>query len=65
MLKFSLKGRMERRGELIVFGILTFLIPAILVMIDVFLMTDILLTIFAFIWMGFCIIVLTPSAKGD
>jgi hypothetical protein len=65
MLKFSLKGRMERRGELILFVILTFLIPALLVMVDVFLLTDILLTVFAFIWMGFCLIVLTPSEKGD
>jgi hypothetical protein len=44
---------------------LTFVIPAILVSIDVFLITDILLTVLAFIWMGFCLIVLTPSAKGD
>jgi hypothetical protein len=56
---------MERRGELITFVILTFVIPAILVSIDVFLITDILLTVLAFIWMGFCLIVLTPSAKGD
>jgi hypothetical protein len=56
---------MERRGEMILFIGLTFLIPALLVSIDVFLITDVLLTAFAFIWMGFCLIVLTPSVRGD
>ncbi|MEE9116639.1 MAG: hypothetical protein V3U09_07065 [Thermoplasmata archaeon] len=65
MLKFSLKGHMERRMELLLFVIITFLIPALLVMVDIFLITDILLTVFAFIWVGFCLIVLTPSVKGD
>ncbi len=54
---------MESRGEVILFALLTFGIPALLVSIDVFLITDILLTIFAFIWMGFCLIVLTPAEK--
>ncbi len=65
MLKFSHKGRMERRGELLLFVIITFLIPALLVMVDVFLITDIILTVFAFVWMGFCLIVLTPTVRGD
>ncbi len=65
MLKFSLKGHMERRRELLLFVIITFLIPALLVMVDIFLITDILLTVFAFIWVGFCLIVLTPSVRGD
>ncbi len=65
MLKFSHKGRMERRGELLLFVIITFLIPAVLVMVDIFLITDIILTVFAFVWMGFCLIVLTPAVRGD
>ncbi|MEE9223251.1 MAG: hypothetical protein V3U51_00660 [Thermoplasmata archaeon] len=56
---------MERRRELLLFVIITFLIPALLVMVDIFLITDILLTVFAFIWVGFCLIVLTPSVRGD
>jgi hypothetical protein len=65
MLNFSLEGRMERRGEMLLFIAITFLIPALLVSVDIFLITDVLLTVFAFIWMGFCLIVLTPSVKGD
>lgn len=56
---------MERRGELLLFVIITFLIPALLVMVDIFLITDIILTVFAFVWMGFCLIVLTPTVRGD
>ncbi|MCK5290401.1 MAG: hypothetical protein KAR39_00080 [Thermoplasmata archaeon] len=56
---------MERRGELLLFVIITFLIPALLVMVDIFLITDVILTVFAFVWMGFCLIVLTPTVRGD
>jgi len=44
---------------------LTLLIPALLVLTDVFLLKNILLTILVFVWMGFCIAFLIPSVRGD
>ncbi|MFQ6060578.1 MAG: hypothetical protein ACE5KV_04680, partial [Thermoplasmata archaeon] len=60
-----LKGRMERRTEFILFIILTFLIPAVLILIDVFLLTDILLIVLGIVWMGFCLAILTPTIRGE
>jgi hypothetical protein len=56
---------MERRSEVLLFIVLTFLIPAVLILVDVFLLTDILLTVLGIVWMGFCLIVLTPTMKKD
>lgn len=56
---------MEKRSEKILFVLLTFLIPALLIAVDVIFLTDILLTVFALVWMGFCLIVLAPSGKRD
>lgn len=56
---------MERRTEFILFIILTFLIPAVLILIDVFLLTDILLIVLGIVWMGFCLAILTPTIRGE
>ncbi|UCD92784.1 MAG: hypothetical protein JSV43_02380 [Methanobacteriota archaeon] len=56
---------MEKRGEMLLFIFIAFVIPILLILVDVFLITDILLTILALVWMGFALIVLVPSVKKE
>ncbi|MFQ5884684.1 MAG: hypothetical protein ACE5IO_06250 [Thermoplasmata archaeon] len=56
---------MERRSEMLLFVFIAFVIPLLLILVDVFLITDIILTVLAIIWMGFSLIVLVPSVKSE